>query len=47
MYAVAFVLIIAAWAIWVAYQATQDHDYKQEAKVDIDPHWPFPTSNRP
>lgn len=47
MYAVTFVLIIAVWALWSAYQATLDQDYNEQPKQNSEPYWPFPSSKRP
>lgn len=46
MFILFIIILIAAWAVWVDVESRKE-DYKQEAKVEVDTHWPFPDSKRP
>lgn len=47
MIVVSIIVLVAVWAVWVEIESRKDPDYKQEAKVEVDPSWPFPTSKKP
>lgn len=51
MWIVAFIVLVALWAAWVAYAQNQSNDCNQDCdqgrNCDCDANWPFPTRDKP
>ena len=51
----AIVVVVAVWAVWVAYTVNREGGYPpyqdstEDMKTNIEPdqHWPFPTKDKP